>query len=125
MASMKSVLFVEDEELLTEAVQDKLTRSGYTVYVAKNGIEGLEIAQSKHPDCILLDVIMPKMHGLEMLKRLRAESWGTSIPVFIFTNLSSSQDVEEAKKYNVRDFIIKAQCPLDELVQKIHRLFTK
>lgn len=124
MTTQKSILYVEDEDLLSEALSDKLTRSGFTVHVAKNGVEGLTLAQSVQPACIVLDIIMPKMHGIEMLKRLRAETWGVNIPVIILSNLSAQADVEESKKYHVKEFIIKAQCPLDDLVKKITTLLS-
>ena len=119
----KTILCVEDEELLSDALNDKLTRSGFTVHIGKNGVEGLSLAQSIHPDCIILDIIMPKMHGMEMLKRLRAESWGATLPVLILSNLSAQPDIEESKRYHVHEFIIKAHCPLDDLVKKINALF--
>ncbi len=117
-----TILYVEDDPLLSEALTDKFTRDGFTILTAKNGEEGLATAVAQHPALILSDIIMPKMHGLEMLKQLRADPWGASVPVFILSNLSASPDIAEAKKYGVVEFIIKADFTLNEIVAKVSRL---
>ncbi len=116
------LLVVEDDAMLSEALTDTFTRAGFLVHVAKDGEEGLALAASLAPACILLDIVMPKMHGIEMLKRLRAEPWGATIPVIVLSNLSAGQDIEEVKKYHVVDFLIKAQCPLEDLVTKVKKI---
>ena len=117
-----TVLIVEDDAMLAEALKDKFTRSGFVASVAKDGVEGLALAESVQPSCMILDIVMPNMHGIELLKRLRASAWGASLPVIVLTNLSAGQDVEEVKKYGVDDFYIKAHCKLDELVKRTQEL---
>jgi DNA-binding response OmpR family regulator len=115
-----TVLIVEDDAMLSEALSDKFGRAGFTAQVAKDGAEGLSMAESTKPSCILLDIVMPKMHGIEMLKRMRAESWGSGIPVIVLSNLSAGQDIEEVKKYGIEEFFVKAQCKLDDLLARVN-----
>ncbi len=84
---------VEDETPLLNALCDKLKREGFNVLRAKNGQEGLEAALSGHPNLILLDLLMPVMDGMTMLKKLRAaDAWGKTVPVIILTNLTSDDE---------------------------------
>jgi DNA-binding response OmpR family regulator len=88
----KIILVVEDEKSLQGALYDKLTREGFSVIIAQNGVEGLEKSLNQEPDLILLDLDMPKLNGMEMLRELRKDDWGKSVPVIILTNLPSSDE---------------------------------
>jgi two-component system sensor histidine kinase/response regulator len=79
----------------------------------------LETALEKHPDLILLDLMMPKMDGMSMLKKLREDAWGKKVPVIILTNMSSEQKLLEAREANVTDYFIKSDWEIEELPELV------
>ncbi|MFA5051248.1 MAG: response regulator [Patescibacteria group bacterium] len=119
--SKHTVLIVEDEPSIRDAIVIKLTRKGFTVLEAKNGQEGLDIALQKHPDLILLDVIMPIMDGLTVIKKLKEDEWGKTVPVLLLTNLSDPEAVSKSIKIDRSDFLIKSNWTLEEVVEKINQ----
>lgn len=118
----KVILIVEDDESMVEALAEKFSVSGFEVLTSKNGEEGLALAISKHPDIILLDIIMPKLDGLSMLKKLKKDEWGAFAPVVILTNLSDNQKLAEALEIGVVEYIIKAEVKLSDIVLKVKRI---
>lgn len=116
---MKKILIVEDEKPLREALRDKLTLEGFLPLEAKNGEEGLEAALREHPDLILLDVIMPKMGGLEMLKKLREDAWGKDTKVILLTNLIDNNQVARAVKEGAYDYLVKSDWKMKDVISKI------
>ena len=114
----KTILIVEDEVSLLNALRDKLTRENFAVLEAKNGEEGLEIALREHPDLILLDLIMPVMDGMTMLKKLRHDSWGTKVSVIILTNLSDAEG-SLMRSIGSLDYIVKSNWKLEDVVAKV------
>lgn len=115
----KIVLVVEDEDALQLVLKDVLTVEGYDVILANNGIEGLEMALRDHPDLILLDILMPKMDGLEMLKNLRSDEWGKRVPVIVLTNLSDNEDIAKAVEEDVFEYFVKTDIRIDEVIARI------
>jgi DNA-binding response OmpR family regulator len=115
----KIILIVEDEKPLSGVLANKLMKEGYDVVEAANGAEGLAKIKKEKPNLILLDIIMPKMDGMTMLKKLRDTSVGKNIPVIILTNLSDIDKADEAVKANVKDYLIKSDWSLDDLVKKV------
>ncbi|OGH58933.1 MAG: hypothetical protein A2725_04265 [Candidatus Magasanikbacteria bacterium RIFCSPHIGHO2_01_FULL_33_34] len=115
----EKILIVEDEKTLRNAIKIKLDKIGYKVLEAKNGREGLEIALKEKPDLILLDIVMPIMDGMKMLKRLRKNKGSEHILVIVLTNISDAEKIEESLGSGVCDYLIKSDWKLDELVQKI------
>src|SRR5689334_6315852 len=96
MKTVHKILIVDDEKPLLEALTDKFTREKFSTFGASDGEEGLEVAKRIQPDIILLDIVMPKMDGMTMLKLLREEPWGKDVPVILLTNLSDFTNVAEA-----------------------------
>jgi DNA-binding response OmpR family regulator len=122
MADNKKILIieeVEDDANLREALHDKLTREGFTVLDAKNGEEGLGVALLYHPDLILLDILMPKMGGLEMLRKLREDPIGKNIPVIIFSNFGDNEKVAGAIALGSNDYLVKSNWTLEEVTEKV------
>lgn len=115
----KKILIVEDEPAMLRALRDRFTSEGFDILEAKNGEEGLSISVSKHPDIILLDIIMPKMDGLTMLKDLRKDKWGAKANVIILTNLSDGESLSAALKHGAYDFLVKADWRLEDVVSKV------
>jgi len=127
----KKILIVEvidDERSLCDVLHDKLTREGFSVLEAKNGEEGLKIALSMRPDLILLDILMPKMDGVTMMRKLRQENeWGKKVPVIILTNLNPSDEkinkaIEECEP---AFYIIKSNQTINELIDKIRERLSR
>jgi two-component system response regulator VicR len=115
----KTILIVEDEEPMQLALKDILTSEGFSCLEAKNGLEGLDMALEKHPDLILLDILMPKMNGIRMLKILRTNDWGKKAKVIILTNYDEREDVAAALENEVYDYFVKTDIKITEVVQKI------
>ena len=116
-----TVLVVEDERAMTQALADKCTLEGFGVLTAKDGEEGLEVALREHPDIILLDIIMPKMDGITMLKKLRRDEWGKKAKVIILSNLSDEDRVSDAIEQGTYDYLVKADWKLDDIITRIRK----
>ena len=119
MKNIKIILVVEDEESLRNALNDKLTRENFNVLEAKDGEEGLEIALKYHPDLILLDLLMPKMNGIEMAGKLRQDKWGKNAKIIILTNLMETEKVQRELENSVYEYLIKNDIKLDDVVKKV------
>ena len=118
----KFILIVEDEIAYQQLLKDRLTKEGFDVLQAKNGEEGLALALDRKPDFILLDVVMPKMGGMEVLRNLReGDKWGQSVTVFILTNLSGDdeQRINDVTELLPTYYLEKTKATLAEIVEKI------
>lgn len=114
----KTILIVDDELALLDALTDKFTREGFIVLGAKNGLEGLTSALKNHPDLILLDIIMPVMDGTTMLAKLREDPWGKDAKVIMLTNLSEVEKVTSQLR-GIYDYIVKSDWALKDVVNKV------
>jgi DNA-binding response OmpR family regulator len=119
------ILIVEDEIDLRELLKNKLIEEGFDVLEAENGKIGLEMALDKHPDMILLDVLMPVMDGLSMLKELRQNDWGKSAPVVILSNFSEAEKITEGLEKNVYDYLVKSSWEPDTIIAMIKKKLGK
>lgn len=119
MENNKTILVVEDEASLRDALLEKLSHEGFEVLHARNGEEGLSAALAKHPDLILLDIMMPKMDGLAALEKLRADAWGKSVRVIMLTNLSDNEKIAAAMKSQAFDYLVKSDVKIEEIIEKI------
>src|SRR3989339_436311 len=116
----KKILIVEDEAPLRNGVSDILTFEGFTVFQAKNGQEGLDIALREHPDLTLLDLMMPIMDGLTMLEKLRQDqTWGTQAAVILLSNINDPEKVAQATEAGSYDFLVKSDWNIEDVVRKI------
>lgn len=115
----KIILVAEDEEPLRRVLKDILSFEGYQVIEAVNGEEGLEMVLKEHPDLVLLDIVMPKMDGLTMLKKLRTDDWGKTAPVMILTNLSDNDEVIKTAKDEGIEYFVKTDIKINEVIEKI------
>lgn len=113
---------VEDEPTYQRILTEKLIKEGFGVIRAKDGAIGLEDALAKHPDIILLDIMMPVMDGVEMLRKLRTSGeWGSTVPVFILTNVSSpdNEAMQSLAEFAPTYYFEKTDTSVDSLVEKI------
>ena len=113
---------VEDDASLRQVLHDKLSLEGFKVLEAKDGEEGLTIALREQPDLILLDILMPKMDGITMMKKLRsANEWGKKVPIILLTNLDGHDEkinqaiAEDEPAY----FVVKSNLSISDLVEKV------
>jgi DNA-binding response OmpR family regulator len=125
MPNNYSVLLVEDDEFLAELYSTKLTMEGFTVQVANDGEKGLKMALAKPPQLILLDIVMPKMDGFEVLAALKKDASTKDVPVVLMTNLSQRDDVTKGLALGATDYLIKAHFMPSEVVKKINEVLTK
>jgi DNA-binding response OmpR family regulator len=121
MVKKKTLLIIEDEQPLSSVLSEKFRKEKYQVLLARDGKKGLALALDKHPDLILLDIVMPQMDGLTMLKKLRKDSWGATVPVLILSNLSDSDKIEESMAQGVYDYLIKTDWKLEEVLEKVRQ----
>ncbi|MBU1102923.1 response regulator [Patescibacteria group bacterium] len=120
----KKILLVEDDRFLSEMYVNKLTGSGFAVETAGDGQEALNRVKEYRPDLVLLDIVLPKMDGFEVLQSLKKDDRDRNIPVILLTNLGQKEEVEKGLKLGARDYIIKAHFTPTEVVAKIKKLFS-
>lgn len=113
------ILIVEDDVQLMKSLRDKLKHEGFATIVARDGQAGLKTALKEKPDLILLDIIMPKMDGIEMLKKLREDKWGQSVFVIILSNDDNPDHVRETLKDSATDYLIKSDWRLEDIIKRI------
>lgn len=118
----KRILLVEDDRFLRRACEANLRQRGFTVLTAVDGEEALTLARAEVPDLILLDMLMPKLSGLEALRILRAEEKTRSIPVLVLSNSSREQDVQEVMRLGVAGYLVKSNLSLQELGDRVAQL---
>ncbi|NTV31145.1 response regulator [candidate division WWE3 bacterium] len=119
----KQILFIEDDLLLRDIYSRSLTKAGFNVVMAEDGVIGLEKADDQPFDLILLDVMMPKMHGIDVLKHLKMNVKTKDIPVLMMTNLGQESVLEEAFGLGAIGFLIKAKLLPPELSQNLKTYF--
>lgn len=116
----KKILIIEDDEILSKTLREFLSADGFEVAVASNGETGIKMAKEKNPDLIVLDIILPKKDGYEVIKELKKESSAAkNIPIILLTNLGSFADVEKALKLGATTYLTKADYSMEEIAKKI------
>lgn len=117
---MPKVMLVDDDIILVSMYRKKFENEGYGVVVAVDGAEVLEIAKTEKPDIILLDLMMPKVNGIDALKQLKSDQSTKMIPVILLTNLSTSdQDEDRGLKLGALNYLVKANYTPAEIVEKV------
>ncbi len=118
---MKTILFIEDESVLQKTFRDVLEKEGYKIITALDGEIGLRLVKEKKPNLVLLDLVLPKMDGFEVLKELKENKETKDIPVIILTNLEKSEDVDKALELGATTYLVKANYELKEVVEKVKK----
>lgn len=116
---MGKVLIIEDDPLITKVYSTRLTSDGHQVFIAKDGKEGLELVRKEIPNVIVLDIMMPKVSGLEVLEELKKSPATAKIPVIVYTNLAREDEIKEAKRLGATEFIAKVSLTPQQVVAKI------
>lgn len=122
---MNKVLVAEDDKFLVKAYQAKLAKAGFEVKVATDGEEFETIIRTFTPNVILLDLMMPKKNGFEVLKDLKSSANFKNIPVIVTSNLSQPEDKQKALALGASEYIVKSDIPIQEIVQKLQQYITK
>jgi len=123
--SKVKILLIEDDSFLASMYVTKLNLEGFEVNVAGDGEKGLEMVQNELPTLILLDIILPKMSGFDVLKDLKMDKRTKDIPVILLTNLGQREDVQKGLKLGAKDYLIKAHFMPSEVVEKIKKFIGK
>lgn len=124
----KRIFLIEDEEVLIDVLQKKLTTEGYDVVVARNGEEGinkLKETRDNPPDLILLDIIMPKKDGFEVLEERNKDKKLASIPVIIISNSGQPVELSRAKQMGAQDWLVKTEFDPQEVLDKVNKYLNK
>lgn len=116
---MAKILIVEDDTALQKTLQEFLTEEKFDVVCAGDGEEGIRISRQEKPDLILLDIILPKKDGYEVIKELKSNKETAKIPIVLLTNLGGIHDVEKALELGATTYLIKSDYKLEEVVKKI------
>jgi two-component system, OmpR family, phosphate regulon response regulator PhoB len=119
------VLLVEDDRFLRKAADATLRQAGFRVVLAVDGEEALRQARAEIPDIILLDVIMPKVQGFEVLRELKADPTTKGIPVIVLSNLGQESDTARALQSGAAEYVVKASLSLQDLVKKVRDTLSK
>ncbi|MCD6178099.1 response regulator [bacterium] len=117
----KKILLVEDEELIVNLLQRKLETEGYEVFVARDGIEGLEKMKKTKPDLVLLDIIMPRMGGFEVMEAMKKDKGLRDIPVIVISNSGQPVELDRARQLGARDWLIKTEFDPKEVLAKVKK----
>lgn len=114
------ILIIDDEEPILTALQDKFNREGFAeIFTAHNGEEGLASALKERPDLILLDILMPKMDGITMLKKLREDEWGRSVKAIILTNFDTTDEMlKEVTMTEPSYYLLKSNWRIEDVIVK-------
>ena len=127
MNNKPTILLVEDDPFLSSILQLKLDKENFKTIRAADGEEALNllIEQGIRPDAILLDLILPKKNGFEVLETIRQDPTLEKLPVIIISNLGQPSDIERGKALGVIDYFVKAKLSVDELVNKVKEEIVK
>jgi CheY-like chemotaxis protein len=120
-----SILIIEDDRFLSSILKGRLEKEGLRVSQAFDGDEGIAKIKEDKPNLILLDLIMPKTSGFDVLAKLAADPELASIPVVIASNLGQDSDIEKAKSLGARDYYVKVRTSVDELAHMVRDMISK
>lgn len=115
----KKILIIEDEATLQRSLMEFIGGESFEVSCASDGEAGLEMAKSKSPDLIILDIILPKMDGFEVLEEIKNDPKIKNIPVILLTNLESPEDIQKAFEKGATTYLVKSEYKLEDVVKKI------
>lgn len=119
------ILLIEDDAFLLSMYTAKFELENFDVTVAEDGEKGIKLAFNNLPDIILLDIILPKMDGFEVLKEIKADENLKNIPVLLLTNLSQKDDIERGLGLNAEDYLIKAHFTPAEVVDRVKKVLNR
>ncbi|AKM78447.1 MAG: Response regulator [Candidatus Wolfebacteria bacterium GW2011_GWC2_46_275] len=116
---MHKIVIVEDEEALARVLKEKFESEEFEVELAMDGKVALPIIQKMRPDLVLLDLMLPKRDGIDVLKDIKADRDLESLPVIVLSNLDGDEDIKQAISLGAKDYFVKSQHPIKEVVEKV------
>jgi DNA-binding response OmpR family regulator len=119
------ILLVEDDAVLAKVLYEELSDADFEVFQAYDGEVGLRMALEKMPSLILLDVLLPKKNGFEVLEAIKKSPEAKQIPIIMLTMLGSDEDIKKGLQLGASDYIVKSQHALPEIVEKVKEFFAK
>jgi len=122
---MQKILMIEDDKFLRKIYRDKLTRAGFDFIEATNGEEGLNKVISESPDLVLLDLILPRKNGFDVLIEMKRNENTKKIPVIILSNLGQESDIKRGLELGAQDYLVKPEISLSEVVDKVKEWIIK
>lgn len=115
----RKILIIEDEKLILELIHKKLANENYDVSVARDGEEGLKKLKEVQPDLVLLDIVMPKMDGFEVLEEMRKDKELQDINVIVISNSGQPVELDKARELGADDWLVKAEFDPQEVIDKV------
>lgn len=116
---MSRILIIEDEEFLSKALLDNFEAEGFSVSIAQNGEVALSKIEKQKPDMILLDLLLPRKGGFEVLEELKKNPEWSFIPVVVLSNLGGDEQIKRALEMGADDYFVKSQHPIEEVIEKV------
>lgn len=121
----KKILLIEDDAYVRDLYQTVLSKEGYVVSMAEDGEEALEVVGQDSYDLILLDIMLPKLTGIEVLKKLKSNDSTKNTPVYLLTNLGDEGVIDEAFKIGANGYLLKAKYLPKQVVKEVNKFFLK
>ena len=121
MKQRGTIVVVEDEAILARVVVEKLEHEGFNISLAMNGEDAVPLIRKVFPRLILLDIVLPEKDGFAVLQELKDDAQLASIPVIVLSNLGEDEDIKKALQLGARDYLVKTQHPLNEVIEKCER----
>ncbi|KPJ57118.1 hypothetical protein AMJ49_02345 [Parcubacteria bacterium DG_74_2] len=125
MVKKPKILMIEEDKFLRKIYKNKLTLAGFQFVEAINGIEGLNKILHEKPDLVLLDIILPRKNGFDVLIDMKTNSATKKIPVIILSNLGQESDIKRGLALGAEDYLVKTEIPLSEVVNKVKECLIK
>lgn len=119
------ILIIEDEEVLGEVLKEKFDEEKFTCTWKADGESGLKEVEKMMPDMVLLDLILPKMDGFDVLREIKDNPKTKNIPVVVLSNLGEDEEIKKALSLGALDYMVKAQHPMNEVVAKVKQILLK
>jgi DNA-binding response OmpR family regulator len=119
MADPKTILIIEDDHFLSSLLKARLEKEGFAVQHASDGEEGIQLLRKSNADLIVLDLILPKLSGFEVLETIAADPQFNHIPVIILSNLAQESDIQKTKGLGAVDYFVKVKISIEDLIGKI------
>jgi DNA-binding response OmpR family regulator len=119
MPDLKKILVAEDDEFLSTLIKNRLKRENFDVQVAKDGEEVLATLKTFKPDLVLIDIILPKKLGFEVMEEIQKDPKTSRTPFMVISNLGQDSDIQKAKELGAIDYFIKARILIDDLIKRI------
>lgn len=117
--NQKKIFLVEDDPFLSALLKSRLTKEGFDLIHVKDGEEAINLLRDIKPDIILMDIILPRKSGFEVMEELRADPQISSAPIMIISNLGQDSDIQRGKELGAVEYFVKAKISIDELIEKI------